>query len=68
MCCAVPAVSYYLHECSKHLFAVQWGANSLMISASDVDEKMRDALTKGKDVFELPILRIHWFKIREPAT
>lgn len=48
--------------------ALQWGANSLMISASDVDEKTRDALTKGKDVFELPIVRIHWFKIREPTN
>ena len=49
-------------------FRMQWGANSLMISASELDENVRDGLTKGKDVFELPILRIHWFKIRESTN
>jgi hypothetical protein len=47
---------------------VQWGANSLVISASDVDEGVRESLIKGADVFELPVLRIHWLKIRDRAS
>lgn len=47
---------------------MQWGANSLVISASDIDEGVRESLTKGSDFYELPVLRIHWVKLKDAAN
>ena len=47
---------------------MQWGASDLVISATDIDEGVRESLTKGADVFALPVLRMHWLKLKDAAN
>lgn len=65
--CLCVCVLLKLIDGADDFLDVQWGANSLVVSSSDLDEEGRESLTKGADVFELPVLRIHWYKIRDAA-